>query len=66
VVRRQRSWRAGSVHVVRATDCHSIRQLFREPTWTLVVVGRRRREWGFATGEGWVPADTYERDQARA
>jgi hypothetical protein len=64
--RLQRRWRAGSVHGVRATDCHSIRSLLRVPTWTLVVVGRRRREWGFATGEGWVAADAYERDQTRA
>jgi hypothetical protein len=56
-----RRWRAGSAHRVRATDLHSVRRLFRVPTWTLVVVGRRQRAWGFATDGGWMSADAYER-----
>lgn len=32
---------------VRAYEAHSIRSLLREPTWTLVFVGRRIRNWGY-------------------
>ena len=27
--------------------------------WTLFIHFRRRREWGFYTPEGWLPADVY-------
>lgn len=29
---------------------HSIRRLFRTPTWTLLLVGRRVRTWGYLEG----------------
>lgn len=29
------------------------------PTWTLVLCGPVRREWGFQTEDGWVPHDEY-------
>lgn len=32
---------------VRANDAHSIRELHRTPTWTLLFVGHRRRTWGY-------------------
>lgn len=32
-------------------DAHYIKTLDRNPTWTLLFVGRRRRTWGF-----WVPS----------
>lgn len=25
------------------------------PAWTLVIIGARRREWGFHTPQGWMP-----------
>lgn len=39
----------GSVHLMRATVAHRITVLRRSPTWTLVLVGRRRAEpsWGY-------------------
>jgi hypothetical protein len=47
----------------RATDKHRIVWIEREPTWTLVLRGKRVREWGFWTGEGeeqFVPFREYE------
>src|SRR5213075_3275158 len=32
---------------LRATDAHSIIGLLRDPTWTLLLVGRRVRTWGY-------------------
>lgn len=32
---------------VRANDAHAILHLHRNPTWTLLFVGRRRRTWGY-------------------
>lgn len=43
----------------RATDAHRITRLHRTPTWTLVIVGRRRKSWGFYTDRGYVPWRTY-------
>lgn len=54
-----RRWGAGSVHRMRATDAHSIRGLFREPTWTLLLVGKRRREWGYIDDDGWTRFDLH-------
>lgn len=42
-----------------ATCAHRIVSLHRSPTWTLVLTGRRRREWGFYTRSGWVDWRTY-------
>jgi hypothetical protein len=51
---RIRDWRTGSIHFMRAVGRHSIRKLLRTPTWTLVLVGARQRDWGFWTSQGWV------------
>lgn len=32
---------------VKATHCHSIMRLLRVPTWTVMLVGPRRRTWGY-------------------
>lgn len=53
-------WRAGSRHFMKAELPHSIHALSRIPTWTLLFVGRRRRDWGFYTDNGWVPHKKYE------
>lgn len=58
--RRQRfSWR-----YVQAETAHRL-QLF-EPVWTLLWCWPPRRDWGFHTAEGWVPAKVYleQYDQA--
>ena len=53
--------RAGSVAVRRAEDLHRVRILYRCPTWTLVLRGRERREWGFLDDHGWVDHVSYIR-----
>lgn len=54
---RRRRW---SLHRVPITVAHSIDSL--EPrTVTLVLVGRRCREWGFWTATGWVHWKAYDR-----
>jgi hypothetical protein len=45
----ERTRRTGSVHRMRTIDAHTITGLRRCPTWTVVLVGRRRPEpsWGY-------------------
>ena len=54
-------WRAGSIHRLRHVDAHAIRSLDRTPTWTLILRGPRRRDWGYHTDQGWVDHATYHR-----
>jgi len=35
------------VNIMRRDDAHYIQVLDRTPTWTLLLVGTRRRKWGF-------------------
>lgn len=44
----------------RAEDLHRISYISRSPVWTLVLVGPRRREWGFQVGDAWIPFDSYQ------
>jgi hypothetical protein len=55
-----RTWRAGSVHRLRLTQCHRITGLLRAPTWTLILVGRRQQPWGFYTPAGFVDHRDYD------
>lgn len=53
------------LNVMRRGDAHYIRELLRVPTWTLLLVGRRRRTWGYlepmtAGGWIWTPFDRHE------
>lgn len=43
----------GQWRSVRAEHTHKV-TLLKSPTWTLLVVGRARRQWGFHTNAGWV------------
>lgn len=43
----------------RATDLHRIHELPNGPAWTLVLIGRRCRDWGFQTEAGWVQWQQY-------
>lgn len=38
------------VNLVRASHAHAIVRLLRSPTWTLLLVGRRQRTWGYLEG----------------
>lgn len=50
----------GDVNRKRATDTHTIVHLLRVPTWTLMLVGRRRREWGYVDVDGeWTRFDLH-------
>lgn len=52
------------INAKRATDTHYIAFLQRIPTWTLVLVGRRRRTWGYVDPDGtWTPYDQHFRAQ---
>jgi len=57
--------RAGDVNRLHVTDGHYIRELFRVPTWTLMLVGRRQRTWGYWDDESgyrdrsWTPFDVH-------
>lgn len=55
-----RHWGRWSVHTMKATDRHRIVSLDQNPTWTLLLVGRRKRTWGFHTSQGFVPWDEYK------
>ncbi len=48
----ERFYRPGSVIFRRAEDAH--RLTLKTPTWTFVIRGRMRRDWGFHTSDGWV------------
>jgi hypothetical protein len=56
-----RTWRACSVHVMRKTDAHTITELRRSPTWTLVFAGLRKPEpsWGYWDEDGFTPYDEH-------
>jgi hypothetical protein len=45
---------------MKITQAHQIASV-EDDTWTLILVGRRRRTWGFWTPEGWVDWLNYER-----
>jgi hypothetical protein len=51
---------ARAVNRKRAGDCHTIVKLLRIPTWTLMLVGRRTREWGYVDPDGtWTRFDLH-------
>ena len=53
-VRRRWSWQA-----LRQDECHTIKRLNGD-TWTLVIHGFRRSDWGFYTPQGWVFHRDYD------
>lgn len=44
------------INRLRTHDAHAIVRLLRVPTWTLMVVGRRVRTWGYLEPAGYNPA----------
>jgi hypothetical protein len=54
-----RTVRAGRFNIKRATDLHFIASLLRRPTWTVLVVGRRQRVWGYVDETGWTQFDQH-------
>lgn len=55
----RRRW---SVHHMDTDHCHRIGGV-DDRTWTLVIRGPRKQEWGFYTPDGWVHEDKYSRDR---
>lgn len=43
----------------RAEDLHRIELIENKPVTTLVIRGRKRRQWGFMTATGWVHNKDY-------
>lgn len=56
---KQYSWDQGSIHKMSIGSFHKISHLWRVPTWSLVFVGPRKRQWGYQTKDGWVPRSEY-------
>lgn len=48
-----------SINRKRAEDVHAL--TLERPVLTLVFAGPKRRDWGFATEQGWVRNDEYDR-----
>jgi hypothetical protein len=55
----RRTYEAGQINYVRATDCHRIVSVLPN-TLTLVLAGPKVREWGFHTRRGWIHWKEYE------
>lgn len=62
---RTRTWWPWSLHRIGQGEYHAITGLRpgrrRAAVWTVMFVGRRRTDWGFATAEGHVSHLEYER-----
>lgn len=46
--------------VMRLDECHTITDLHRRTSWTLVIGGPRRRQWGFYLRDGYMPEAVYD------
>lgn len=50
----------GSINRKRATDLHYIASLHRKPTWSLILVGKHHRVWGYTDDDGtWTRFDEH-------
>ena len=55
--------RIGHLNRKRARNTHTIVRLLRVPTWTLMLVGRRQRVWGYVEPDGtWTRFDEHPYD----
>ena len=43
----------GTISYRRAETLHAIRLRNARPSWSVCIIGRRRRSWGFMTQDGW-------------
>ena len=48
-----------SMGYFKAEHSHQIVELNKKSSWSLAFVGRRKREWGYNTENGWVDNKTY-------
>lgn len=49
-----------SFHKMSRLAFHKITELNNVPTWTVIFAGKRVREWGFSTDNGWIPWYEYK------
>lgn len=49
-----------SAKTMRLDECHTITDLTRRTSWSLVVKGPRRRSWGFYLPDGYMPEAQYD------
>lgn len=54
----------GDVVTRVAASLHRI-ELISGPTWTLFIVGKKYREWGFACPDGWVHWSKFTEDRCK-
>jgi hypothetical protein len=54
-----RAFHPGDVVAHRAEDMHAL-EMLNGTAWTLVVAGHARRQWGFATEDGWIVSGEYD------
>lgn len=59
---RRRQW-PGMLLFRRAGHAHRVELVDGKPAVTLVLVGKRHREWGFFTPAGWVEWTRYFREK---
>lgn len=51
----------GSIRVTRLDECHTITDLWRRGrSWSLVLHGPKRRDWGFYVDGKWISWRTYD------
>lgn len=49
-----------SVKTMRLDECHTITDLTRRTSWSLIIKGPRRRKWGFYLPDGYMPERQYD------
>lgn len=52
----RRPW---SLRVMHPDECHTITGLLGRRSWSLIVHGPKRRNWGFYLADGWMPWRRY-------
>lgn len=55
-----RTWYGpGSLRFAKAEQLHRLELPINTTTWSLFFIGKRRRDWGFQTDDGWVDHKKY-------
>jgi len=49
-----------SIRTMRLDECHTITELIHDQSWSLVLRGPRRRQWGFYPPEGYMNESKYD------
>lgn len=60
----ERVYRAPWIRTFPAQHIHRLRLIDQRPCWTLVIVLKTVREWGFWSDGSWLPWRTYVRSDA--